>query len=53
MILRNSEYVKDSSMEHVIALAKDARGEDEEGYRSEFINLVKLAGSLKDWTAEK
>ncbi len=53
MILRNSEYVKDSSMEHVIALAKDARGEDEEGYRSEFIKLVKLAGSLKDWTAEK
>ena len=40
-------------MEHVIALAKSARGEDEEGYRSEFLKLVKLADALKDWTAEK
>jgi Ca-activated chloride channel family protein len=53
MILRNSPYVTEPSMEHVIALAKDARGEDEEGYRSEFIKMVKLADSLKEWTAEK
>ncbi len=53
MILRNSEYRKDASMEHVIEMAKGARGEDEEGYRSEFVNLVKLADALKDWTAEK
>ena len=53
MILRNSEYRKDASMEHVIALAKNSRGEDEEGYRSEFLKMVKLADALKDWTAEK
>ena len=53
LILRNSQYKEDASMEHVIAMAKGARGEDEEGYRSEFLKLVKLADALKDWTAEK
>jgi Ca-activated chloride channel family protein len=53
LILRNSQYKEDASMEHVIAMAKGARGEDEEGYRSEFLKLVKLAAALKDWTAEK
>ena len=53
LILRNSQYKEDASMEQVIALAKDAKGQDEEGYRSEFIKMVKLADSLKDWTARK
>ncbi len=53
MILRNSQYKVDASMEQVINLAKNARGEDEEGYRSEFLKLVKLADTMKDWTAEK
>jgi len=53
LILRNSEYKKDASMEEVIAMAKGARGEDEEGYRSEFLKLVRLADSLKEWSADK
>ena len=53
LILRNSQYKEDASMEEVIAMAKSARGEDEEGYRSEFLKLVKLADSLKEWSAEK
>jgi Ca-activated chloride channel family protein len=53
MILRNSEYKAGASMENVIELGKSARGADEEGYRSEFLKLVKLADALKDWTAEK
>ena len=53
LILRNSQYKEEASMEDVIALAKDARGEDEEGYRAEFIKLVKLADSLKEWSAVK
>ena len=53
LILRNSEYMEDASMEHVIALAKNAKGQDEEGYRSEFMKMVKLADSLKEWTADK
>jgi Ca-activated chloride channel homolog len=53
LILRDSEYREDASMEHVIAMAKAARGEDEEGYRSEFMKLVRLADSLKEWSAGK
>jgi Ca-activated chloride channel family protein len=51
LILRNSEYREDATMDEAIAMAKGARGEDEEGYRSEFIKLVKLADSLKEWSA--
>jgi len=53
LILRNSQYKEEASMEDVIAMAKDARGEDEEGYRAEFLKLVKLADSLKEWSAVK
>ena len=53
LILRNSEYKEDASMEEVIAMAKGARGQDEEGYRSEFLKLVKLADSMKEWSADK
>ncbi|MCP4310458.1 MAG: DUF3520 domain-containing protein [Bacteroidetes bacterium] len=53
LILRNSDYKEDASLDHVIAMAKAAKGEDDEGYRSEFIKMVKLADTLKDWTAEK
>jgi len=53
LILRNSQYKEDASMEEVISMAKGARGEDEEGYRSEFLKLVKLADSLKEWSADK
>jgi Ca-activated chloride channel family protein len=53
LILRSSPYLEDGSMEQVISLAKNAKGQDEEGYRSEFITLVKLADSLKEWTADK
>lgn len=53
MILRNSEYLEDASMDQVISMAKNAKGQDDEGYRSEFIKMVKLADALKDWTALK
>jgi len=51
MILRDSEFKDDGTMDQVISLAKDAKGEDDEGYRAEFIKLVKTSVSLKDWTA--
>lgn len=50
MLLRHSEYKQSASFEQVISLAKNAKGDDANGYRSEFINLVKSAGSL---TAKK
>ncbi len=53
LILRNSEHKGDASMEQVVVMAKNSRGEDEEGYRSEFLKLVRLADTMKDWTATK
>jgi Ca-activated chloride channel homolog len=53
LILRNSQYKMDASVDEVIAMAKGARGEDEEGYRAEFVKLVKLADSLKEWSTDK
>ena len=39
--LRDSEFIKAKSSEDVIQLAEAGRGTDEEGYRAEFIRLVK------------
>jgi Ca-activated chloride channel family protein len=50
MLLRNSEFKQNASFQQVIALANNAKGNDVNGYRSEFIALVKAAGSL---TAKK
>ncbi len=46
MLLRDSEYKGDLSVESVLSLARSAEGEDEEGYRAEFIRLVRTADSL-------
>ncbi|HEY9363271.1 MAG TPA: von Willebrand factor type A domain-containing protein [Chitinophagaceae bacterium] len=46
MLLRGSEFKSASSYETVIRLAKKAKGNDEEGYRSEFIRMVETALSL-------
>ena len=41
MQLRKSKFHNNSKMNNVIALAKQGRGEDDQGYRSEFIRLVR------------
>lgn len=41
MILRESEYVGGFTTDQVLTLAEAARGEDKQGYRLEFINMVK------------
>ena len=40
MILRNSDYKGAATLDQVLALARDAQGDDREGYRAEFIRLV-------------
>jgi Ca-activated chloride channel homolog len=42
MILRNSEYANDAKLNQVVELAENSRGRDDDGYRAEFIRLVKL-----------
>lgn len=40
MILKNSEFKSNASYNQVITLAKNAKGKDTEGYRTEFLKLV-------------
>jgi Ca-activated chloride channel family protein len=42
-LLRNEQYIMDFGYDDVLALAEPARGRDTFGYRSEFLNLVRLA----------
>ncbi len=44
-ILRGDSYTKSYSYDDVINFAQAAKGEDKFGYRSEFINMVRLAKS--------
>ena len=44
MILRESEYANGFTFDQVLQLAQGARGKDHEGYRIEFINMVKAQG---------
>lgn len=46
MLLRESEFVKDFTYDQVVQLAQGSKGEDKEGYRGEFISLVKSFGAV-------
>jgi len=46
MLLRGSEYRGDASLDRVIEIAQNARGDDEEGYRAEFTRLVKMVRDM-------
>ena len=53
MLLRNSKYKGNSNYEQVIRMANSSLGKDAEGYRIEFISLVKKAEKLTAATAKK
>ncbi len=44
-ILKGRKYTGKFSYDDLIATARAAKGEDEFGYRAEFINMVRLARS--------
>jgi Ca-activated chloride channel family protein len=46
MLLRDSEYTKNFTYDEVVQMAQSSKGEDTEGYRIEFINMVKSFGSV-------
>ena len=48
-LLRNSDMAKDISYPQLALLARDARGTDKEGYRSEFIRLIEMAEMLNSF----
>jgi Ca-activated chloride channel family protein len=47
MLLRDSKYKGEADYKTVLALAKQSKGKDEEGYRAEFIRLIEMAELLK------
>ncbi|HYI78636.1 MAG TPA: von Willebrand factor type A domain-containing protein [Chryseolinea sp.] len=46
MLLRDSEYITNFNYDAVVQMAQNSKGEDREGYRIEFINMVKSFGSV-------
>jgi len=46
LLLRNSEFKGGATYDLVMALARDARGDDPEGYRAEFITMIERARAL-------
>jgi Ca-activated chloride channel family protein len=46
MLLRDSEHKGSARYADVLALAEAARGQDREGYRAEFLDLVRAADRL-------
>ncbi len=48
MLLRESEYLGSFDWDDCLALAKQARGQDEQGYRAEFTRLVEMAQLLRE-----
>ena len=43
LLLRNSKHKEKASFQQVIDLAKKSKGEDNNGYRAEFIRLVEMS----------
>ena len=48
LLFRNSEYKGNANYDQVLSIAQGALGDDEFGYRAEFITLVRKAQSLTD-----
>ncbi|MDT4968284.1 MAG: Ca-activated chloride channel [Acidobacteriota bacterium] len=53
MLLRDSKYKADASYNKVLELAQASRGSDQQGYRSEFIQLVETARMLSSQRASR
>ena len=52
MLLRNSEYKENATFNTILQMASASVGKDEEGYRKEFVSLVKKAVELKNSLAK-
>jgi len=46
-LLRDSKFKGDLQLKEVIDIAKESKGEDDEGYRAEFIRLMEMAELIK------
>jgi Ca-activated chloride channel homolog len=46
LLIRDSNFRGTANYDHILELAKNAKGKDDEGYRAEFLKLVKTAKML-------
>lgn len=46
--LRGSEYLNNTSWQQIEQWARQAKGQDKQGYRAEFIRLIGLAEGLNN-----
>jgi len=46
LLLRNSDHRGKAELSHVVAAARDALGDDPEGYRAEFVKLAQMVQAL-------
>ena len=53
MLLGNSEFKGNATLDSAAALARSARGEDEDGYRSELIRLIDTVKDMKTLTSRE
>jgi Ca-activated chloride channel family protein len=53
MVLRESEFAGDASIEDIIAWSSQSLGEDKNGYRKEFLELARSVPTIPDLTVEK
>ena len=52
MLLTNSEYLGNTNYDQIIAIGNHAKDNDDEGYRGEFIQLVKTARNISPITSK-
>ncbi len=53
MILRNSEFIGNATLDGAASLAGSARGEDEDGYRAELIRLINTVKDMKTFAGNQ
>ena len=46
LLLRNSDFRGKADLSHVIAAAREARGSDADGYRTEFVKLAEAVRGI-------
>lgn len=46
LLLRDSQFKQNAGFDHLISMAKGAKGKDDDGYRAEFIRLAESAKNL-------
>jgi Ca-activated chloride channel family protein len=52
-LLRGGQFTRKFGYEDVVALAREGRGDDRQGYRQEFISLVQRAQSLASQSVQQ